>query len=1485
MMNALIALLGFLAAVQAVPWYVPEGQDVNYKFKVDMKAGVMSPANFASHVGMDCTMRISRYTLHPRMKNAYYVKLSDIRHQLFNGEVLHSEIPNVNPLPLVDVAKVLENPFVIVFDENGHLHGMKWIASETIWSKNMKKSIASMIQLDMDNIFHNKLIVPGSFITEEKTIHGSCHVVYNVQSIKGNRGIVTKLHEPSNCTNFHYHEFNNIEHDRCQVHTEESMTTVSRKFIDFEVQDNSILIKKLNALGVIDYFPWLANAEAHYLLTNQTLTFTGSSPQPSQPVTDVDIPVDTEITYTKPTENYLVTADLDVTHGRHSVDLKGVKDKLMKLLQEAVNYLKETQVDKHPEWKSGQTINRILYMMSYMNLESMNGVYRVFKHPKTEKDEMTKNIFLTMVPNVGTTAAWLFTRNAIRENTVPHLTAISMLARLPMSLKHPTESLVTEMLEFLRHDENINVDVKKARILCFASLLHRVYPSESTSPDLEKHLQSFVESVHNNPNLDMKLVYLMALKNTRSIKIIDLLKPIINGEQKISDSWEVIRTEAIWSVEHVLVNHPETAHKLLWPILSNVTLPTTLRITAYDVLMKATPSERLFLEMYWFMVYEKNPHLYNYHVDTLKGLASSTDACLLPSREMANKILAFTRIRSFHGIPSAKLHVDSTQDTFGYTNSLQFSQIRNEMHNSEVLVTVNSITTVGRKMSHRWGVRCHVDGMFNVVTDIINEIFGKRTQVVVNPNAKELLKGVTRTAKLMKNSNVNLMLTLNEKVYMVFHCNWATCSKQLMDLIKLEDLMDKSFHFEHVHYHDQYELHIPTDLGVPAILSTQVPVLDAADVAWEKDTSKVHVTAKYQEWRHGEYYMAIYNPLDDIWHAIRRTGTRDIFLPINQTISHDSSWETVTVSSARLPLTEYSIAGLRTQARNYVTISGDETGVLNKSCPKCMSIQKVLGVANHRRSEQSIDSKDTGLHYYSGVTDCDGYVTPTPLRSWMNAFKIDHDETISWRTILRIFLRLQQVVQNDMISSQRASCTNRLLIKPSEVHPAKQVDFSIKRTTEYPKCDKVEVFVPMKMNIVASMDVKSISNDQTACRWNADVNYELSAGHTRQNFKTVLTRMIPGEKNLKVCVTGQQDYPVVDNEDLFNVRNVNPETKTKVTLQMGKTIEDQCVRDEMDVTINAKAELAENKDEYKVYDHLHDICEENAKNPLLQTDEHHVPKTWACVRNAIIRTTLTKYGMDIVSKKLPSRIEANWHTIEDFIRGISSHHVDFDKEVSPVNVTRIHLNLLVSPVVNRYHHTHELWQLPYGNSIWNSLMDNVQFSWKTLRNYLNDNLKLCTVHPKVTLTFDNKTELHEVSQNWEHVATSWHRIEYVYVILTRSVSKNRISLMFAVGEHFIKIEPMEDKVVVEVDNHRIEKPENGVMVPDDHTSFAIKLARNYKHWIIQSTTVPITILYTPNSLTVAMTDIKGQVSGLCGEMAASLTPSMSTLLQQIPINV
>lgn len=45
------------------------------------------------------------------------------------------------------------------------------------------------------------------------------------------------------------------------------MSTASRRVIVIDNHDNEILIKKLIGHAVINYFPWLAASEAHYLLT------------------------------------------------------------------------------------------------------------------------------------------------------------------------------------------------------------------------------------------------------------------------------------------------------------------------------------------------------------------------------------------------------------------------------------------------------------------------------------------------------------------------------------------------------------------------------------------------------------------------------------------------------------------------------------------------------------------------------------------------------------------------------------------------------------------------------------------------------------------------------------------------------------------------------------------------------------------------------------------------------------------------------------------------------------------------------------------------------------------------------------------------------------------------------------------------------------------------------------------------------------------
>lgn len=45
------------------------------------------------------------------------------------------------------------------------------------------------------------------------------------------------------------------------------MTTAAKRVFQIEKQDNDILIKHMTAHSIINYFPFNAQSEAHYLLT------------------------------------------------------------------------------------------------------------------------------------------------------------------------------------------------------------------------------------------------------------------------------------------------------------------------------------------------------------------------------------------------------------------------------------------------------------------------------------------------------------------------------------------------------------------------------------------------------------------------------------------------------------------------------------------------------------------------------------------------------------------------------------------------------------------------------------------------------------------------------------------------------------------------------------------------------------------------------------------------------------------------------------------------------------------------------------------------------------------------------------------------------------------------------------------------------------------------------------------------------------------
>lgn len=103
------------------------------------------------------------------------------------------------------------------------------------------------------------------------------------------------------------------------------------------------------------------------------------------------VPMIRDVTFNKPMGNYALHAAEDLTHGRHIVKLDALIPKLKKMLVEAADYLEENHLEtKEPEWKHGQTINRLQHTMSYMDLGSLEQVYNAIQDAKTPKEVTMK---------------------------------------------------------------------------------------------------------------------------------------------------------------------------------------------------------------------------------------------------------------------------------------------------------------------------------------------------------------------------------------------------------------------------------------------------------------------------------------------------------------------------------------------------------------------------------------------------------------------------------------------------------------------------------------------------------------------------------------------------------------------------------------------------------------------------------------------------------------------------------------------------------------------------------------------------------------------------------------------------------------------------------------------------------------------------------------------------------------------------------------
>ncbi|XP_046735153.1 uncharacterized protein LOC124404801 [Diprion similis] len=1491
-------LLACFALARALPGLFPRDQITTYKYYADVKAGNIEPVPYASQFVITGVMHVTPYLSDPSLKNAIHITLN-VTHGIRNGEIQHFEKISDHMLPVPDAANVIKDPFIVIFDDNGKVKGLMVHKDEAGWSRNMKKSMASMLQLDLSSMNLEMPVKPHGFLTRENSIYGECAVAYDVHrtlDLEEGHFTVTKMMNPSDCQKFDQHTFNSKEStDSCLIDEEDPMSAASRRVFHIKHTGKDLLIKTLVAHGVLNYFPWKAQTEAHYILANQSMELMSLVPLETNLVPKLNMTemvLLNDIAFEKSHHGYASRAGLDLTHGRHVVNVDDMAIQLMKMLGEAADYMTENNLDMtSPEIKHGQTINRILNTITYMDLASLEHVFNNIAADSSIKEQKVRTIFLNMIAHAGTDATCLFTRNVIRKHKVTPEIALVMLSKLPYNIRVPTETLLVEMESLMTLEEpgessNMSLGIPKAGILCFATMIYKTYKHaenyhRSMDPDLVKrYVKHYYDHVISEPTYEMKMVYLHALRNIRIAGVREVLEPIIRGDLMVSDRPHHLRLHAM-IVNLESSNDVEYIHNLYWPILANTKLPVELRICAYAILIKQPPRMESLMSLYWLMVYEKNEHLYNFHYTTMKSLANTMNPCLTPMKEMARKLLRFIRVRPVSGILTGSWVVDFENKRFGFGESVNLMMVADEHTGNPSSAAIEYSTLNHRRPVSLRTLWLRVEGVDDVIA---NMIWGTAMEKPFNrvEEIQNILNMANKDMPQKKPIHIELVIMIQDRTVFAHYFDAKTLPN-IQNIIRRLDSNSNELSFTHIHneFDDLYIQQVPNDLGLPTIFYTQIPSVKMMNgkvkLGKSIKQSYLSVESSIRDWRHGYYSMEVYNPIIDTWHAIRRVSAFDVSLPIALNIVYNKEANNFKISLPRLPLTEYSVSGIRSHVKNYVMVIGAEEGVLEKHCPMCHPAELITRGLKYKKniSLVNVDSKDTGLHFSMHQYDCERIMHPGSRSDAVSEIFRNENRNTMDNSLLLGVMALREFYLYGLINPELGTCGYLAKLEPSIVYPTSVVDINMRVNIEQAAQKTLNLFPGVKMNFRGTLEAKTVSTNVPLRSWSINANAATTQGHINNQLQIQMTRTTPGQKDLKICIDGHKIYSGSNVDFLDRNLTIKQETIGKLTLNMGETEDSastMCVRDDASIIITMKGEIPSEEIQTLKDARVNGKCQKDIENPVyLYAESFMIPRTRACLDESILNSYIRKVTYTVQYKNIPESLKSMVYWMDDIINVNLLPYVTYHPAHTETGIIKITTEVplgeeIMNLAVRTPIHEKRFTAVPIvDTSKRSAVLDNTRFSHDFLLRLHHNHIKFCTIYPEVLINTDGGIMPFILPSEWTLLTSDTAR--HMFSVFVKRIDPvKKMGLLMSVANHTIEVIPSNTIPTVTVDGEVIDC-ENGISVPKGEAHYILRVVWSQDRLIIQSKHTAFDLEWTERSVALAMsTLLQGRVAGLCGHL-------------------
>lgn len=1385
-----------------LPWSSAEslfqdGVESSFQWRAQVDTGTKLPSHVLSHWQLSARVRVQGQV------GGALVQVSELRTSLWSGEV--------GALPAVgDPAPVHESPLLGAFRlsyDGGRVTAVEVLEDEPLWAHNMKRGLASLLQVDLRAVRD-----AGHPVAEvaEDTVHGKCKVKYIVSSERGNQ-TVRKFTDHKGCEAWNQENWSNMAPFYCSANTQSPLTSHSEAVYTLapaaQGPDGARPLLHAKSSGILLLQPFQSNAEMQYMQASQSLEL-----ERLEPVTQ---PIERQ--------GATRTVGLAYLHDEHRPLTKEAADqtcaRVMSLLERMAQRLGQSNVVPDAEKLHEQTAVQVLELLAGLDYGTLEHLYNSVMVGTSYEQETMGNLFMELLPQIGTHDAVLLTITLIKDRKVTDWTSLQMLMALPFYLRQHSVSRrsAEEMLaacEPMLSIEDVGVDVQKTAILTFASLLHKRCANGGCRPEtVDKYIRVYVDKFTESTSYEQQMLYLEGLSNMEMGQVVDFLEPVIQGN--VTDlsrhSSHHIRFLAVWATMSTAPRSPGKVYQLYWPILTNSSEHLEMRVAALTMLMVSVDGPARYWSLYWYIRGQNNNHLYNFFYTTLHSLAQTKYPCYSHLAQAASQLVRIVPEPEDRTWPTGNYIIDYEHQSLGVGGLLQLFMVGSERTFQPSVILLSFAKHASQRMLADVSVYLKLQGVSEAAQAALMKMDTLNMKV---PQLVELLRSMKVNPKDPEPVHIEIMLKREGRVVLCYHLNNTFNSAGT-----LKDKITTFFSQFHINaqrlwYPVLLEMTQPTLLGTPASIQLTSSLLASlrGDFTQDPDIRNIirHNRLDVRLSVSVETALKSFNPLSDIWHGVDRSLGFHGQIPFVCKITFDT--KNIHVSLGPLNDTVGSVGHLRSG----VFIKGlAAESALYHHCKKCSLYHTVGAYPDNKKTREVLDMSidDIGAKLQVSLFDCDRpYSTLDYIK--LGAGLLDpHTNNYQMVPGGLPLLGVIHLADVALIQAPRGSCGVISTLRTIGSRNT-ELDLAVRASTDILPGEPTEPLPGEKRKIFVTLSHLEHGQERPLHQIEVNAIHERMAGHAKHDLKLKLTRIVNGTQKSVMCVEADWNMPPW-HPDLIPLSDTI--TGHLNTVWGNNAPGGYCPRGGSSLNLRAKAEatMEQLAMATSALTWPYNQCKKDSLNRE-EWGDTFTPFTPACQEEARQLATLRKYTATLKYEKLPQKLVS----LSQRVAGVLELLHPLNKEDARQELTASVEFPVKEPVVNITLNSRDLsWD--YSSLGFAPLLYNARFPRP------NTNLGLvssCIVTTARVISWDNATISHSLSPCYTLAAADCTQNPKFAFLMKKVKGPKPLAVKLYTGGNFVELIPDErGKVNININGKPVLNAVHGFSFPmqDNYYDFKV----------------------------------------------------------------